>query len=644
MERNLIVLPDGTELYSGAGQVNALRSVTLTECVNSGTELTVGSVCACLLEASVFAPGGGLSLEAGAEIALYRVEDGGSRTQIGLFTLEKPTRSSPNLYSLTAYDRIARLDRDLTAWVSGLNAWPYTLYDFAGLVCAQCGLELANGSLPNGDFLIQRFSGEGITGRQLMTWIGEAAACFCRAMPDGKLEFAWYQEADVSIGPSARSGLFYYQDGFSYEDYRVEPIEKVQIRFSDKDVGVIWPGDTGEANTYTVTGNYLLATDTTDRLLPVAQAIYDALKDASYTPGKVSVPAGSGLRAGQIVTVTDGSTARRMYIMRRKREGQKDTLECTGSRRRDSVTLVNNRSYKALSGKVLDLQVGVEGLRVENADTSGKVTSLGLTVDGLSSLVSQQTNRQDTLENRMTQVQQDAYSLSVTVRGIQDSGVDQVTTREKKYTLNDNGLIISQPGKEIENRIDETGMYVSRSGIAMLQANKDGVIAHELTARNYLKIGHARLEAYGAGATACFWMRFASGQNILLGSDQTFTNNEYRTASYVTSSPLVAGETYTVSVDITPGAGVKELRPYVSGGYWSLCSLAVSGTGRQTLRKTFRAAYYPGMEPAVNPIYAQVWMYRFPNDGTVTGSTTIHRCKIEIGDTPTEWSPAPEDS
>ena len=645
MVRNLIVLPDGTALFSGATETNAIQDVTFTDCVNSGTELTIGSACANMLEASIITPNGELSISAGAEIALFKVDDSGGREKVGLFTLEKPTRSSANVYRITAYDRVSWLDKDLTMWLAGLDSWPYTLYDFAGMVCSQCGLTLANGSLPNGDFQVWKFSVEGITGRQLMAWVGEATAKFCRATTEGQIEFSWYKDAEASIGATVDTGTYYYYQGsLSYEDYRVAPIEKVQIHFSGNDVGVIWPNDTEATNTYTVTGNYLLITDTSERLLPIAQTIYDALKDVTYTPGKVSIPANADIHAGDIVTVTDANGAQvRMCIMSRKQTGQRDTLESTGSQRRDSITLVNNQSYKALSGKILNLKTSVEGLRVENADAAGKVASLGLDVDGITAQVIQQANRQDTLETQMTQIQQSAGSLSVKVQSILDNGVDRVTTKEKHYTLDDNGLKISQPGKEIENRLDETGMYVTRSGTAMLQANNNGVITTDLTVRNYLKIAHARFEAYGAGATACFWMQFASGQNILLDSGRTITNNDYNIATYVPSSPLVAGETYTISLCVTPGAGVDSYAVLLSGGSMRNADLYPHGASRQVIRAVFSAKYAAGMTPTDWAGYAQILLYRLPNDGTVAGNSTIHWCKVEIGDTPTDWSPAPED-
>ena len=58
----------------------------------------------------------------------------------------------------------------------------------------------------------------------------------------------------------------------SYEDYTTAPIDKVQIRQSDDDVGVIYPPDEAGTNALVLQGNLLLATQTADALRPVARA------------------------------------------------------------------------------------------------------------------------------------------------------------------------------------------------------------------------------------------------------------------------------------------------------------------------------------------------------------------------------------
>ena len=110
----------------------------------------------------------------------------------------------------------------------------------------------------------------------------------------------------------------------------------------------------------------------------------------------------------------------------------------------------------------------------------------------------------------MSTLQQTGDGVSIQVQNILENGVDKVTTGTG-YTFKDDGLHIQKSGEEIDNSIDNTGMYVKRGDEVMLQANKDGVIGTDMTVRNYLIIGsHARFEDYtdndGAAGTACFYV------------------------------------------------------------------------------------------------------------------------------------------
>lgn len=572
MMRSLLVLGDGTELYSGPNAVNAIQSVKITEMVNNGQELVLGSTCASMLEARIVTPGGNLTIAAGSEITVYKVDTEGQRHMVGLFTTEKPTHPSANSLNIVAYDRVTWLDKDLSMWLYNLNGWPYSLFDFAGMVCQECGLELKNEELPNGSYMIHAFSGEGITGRQLMQWVGQVAGRFCRATSDGKIEFAWYAPVEsCTIGANKAAGIvsynstgnlsfhseeitaeedgegnvtissdlisvaddgmggvqiiisepvetiLYYQGGLSFEDYAVAPVEKVQLQQNAEDVGTVYPADIAEAvNTYTITGNYLLTASTADDLVAVAQTLYEQLKNVSYTPCKVSIPAQLNICAGDIVQITDrnGKTIT-AYVMKKTQNGQKDTLECTGSTNRGSSTAVNNQKYEALVGKVLNLRMDVEGIKAENADTAGNLAAINLSLEGISSTVQTQESTVDGLRTNLTKLEQTSAGISAKVEGIQNNGVDKVST-EFGLTINESAVTIHRSGSEMTNRLNERGMYVIRdegsSGEAiMLKADADGVIATDVSVRNYLIVGsHARFEDYNNGTdaerTACFWV------------------------------------------------------------------------------------------------------------------------------------------
>ena len=136
------------------------------------------------------------------------------------------------------------------------------------------------------------------------------------------------------------------------------------------------------------------------------------------------------------------------------------------------------------------------------------------------------------------------------------------------------------------------------------------------------------------------------GKNLLLNSKRETTNNGYCIDSFRPTELFEVGEKYTVSICVTPANGVTHIQPYISRG-WSPLSipLYVNGTTRQVLSITFTFNGYNSDEVPVD-IYdnnAFVQFYRFPNDETVTGNTTLHWAKVEKGAKATDWTPAPED-
>lgn len=400
----LLVLPDGREISSGEVGKDAILSLTLTAGVNDTQELTLGSVYASMVEAELLVPEGELGLGAGEEVTLYWVE-GENREKAGIFVAEKPEKTGKGTYSLTCFDRVSRLDQDVTDWLESLDGWPYSLLDFGKLVCRHCGVELANTQIPNGDYQVKKFAARGITGRQILFWVGEAAGRFLRATPEGTLLLDWYTPAEKTVSASGED--FYYQDTLTYSDYRTAPIDRVQLRFDEKDVGTIYPPEAA-GNTYAVTGNYLLTAEDAKSLLPVAEVLYGELSGVQYTPCKLTVPSRLGIREGQILTV-ETPTGERLtaYVMGRTASRGRDTLECTGSCTRDSSTAVTSQSYKALSGKLLRLQTNVDGLTVENQDMAGRLTAITANVEGI-------TARVEKTETKVTAVQAAALAEAIT--------------------------------------------------------------------------------------------------------------------------------------------------------------------------------------------------------------------------------------
>lgn len=102
--------------------------------------------------------------------------------------------------------------------------------------------------------------------------------------------------------------------------------------------------------------------------------------------------------------------------------------------------------------------------------------------------------------------------LAVRITTLENTGVSEVTTTTG-FTFNAEGLTIYESGKDIENRLSNEGMQVSRisgdESVPILIANTDGVDALNMHSRQFLIIGdNSRFENYDNGTepnrTACF--------------------------------------------------------------------------------------------------------------------------------------------
>ena len=397
MLQPILTLPSGTELKGGSPG-SAVKSLTLHTAVNSGQEFAIGSAFSDYIEAEIWAdPGGSLQITAGDALTYYRQDDAGNHTKVGVFYAEKPTRTKRNSYKVTAYDTMSKLDADFSGWLRANQAqFPKTIWQLLQLACQRAGVALASSSLPiNGSYSVQAFYADDLTCRQIISWAAEAAGCYAHMNADGKLQFLTYTDkrSTAKITPDgASNSTAYYADSLSYEDYTVKAIEKVQIRQSDSDVGVIYPDSTTATNTYAVQGNLLLTTGTEANLKSIVQNLYNVLKNVTYTPCKVSVPSSSGLACGQIVHVKDARGREfDTYLMSATISSGKASFESVGSASRESSSAVNSQSYKNLTGKMLEIKTSVDGLEIKASDLTGKYTDLKATVDGLSSEVKKDT-------------------------------------------------------------------------------------------------------------------------------------------------------------------------------------------------------------------------------------------------------------
>lgn len=409
MFQDKFVLADGTALQSN------IVGVDWTTSSNSDSDIEPGSVCASAVEIEFWVNSdSAISVTQGTVLTYYKVykadNDLDIETKIGVFTCDKPEKTGSNKYKVTAYDNVSLLDVDVTEWLNALT-FPIAIKDFATALAAKCELELANEPRLNKDYQIQKFTGSGVNARDLMKMVCSASGCFCNADANGKLLFDWYKKNDrVIISPkksineksfrlfdvvkrslqdnvhrvliSAKSGsdtpdgIPYFANQLTFSDFVVKAIDKVQVRQSDDDVGVVYPADEQGTNALVIQGNQLLSTTSDAALRPYVKNLYDGLNNITYVPcSNIQTPETLEIKVGDIVTVSDGKNEFDTWITSVKHSGGKCTFESVGNANRNTTTAVNNVKYNSKQ-RILKISATVDGLTVKAEQTEQDISGL----------------------------------------------------------------------------------------------------------------------------------------------------------------------------------------------------------------------------------------------------------------------------
>ena len=469
---NKFVLADGTVLYDN------IVSVSWTEQVNSDSDnITPGAVCANAIDISFWVRyDDTLKIAQGTELTYYKVDDYTAvETKIGVFTCEKPEKDGGNKYKVTAYDNVTKLDIDVSDWLNSIN-FPITIEEFANSLAAKCGLTFKNVPPINGDYSVQAFTANSSTGRDLMKMVAQATGCFIRAASDGELEYAWYvTNSKLSIATNESDGLYlhktaydkenkilrdrqvvrlrtadvvyqpkstpYFSGQLAFSDFTVAAIDKVQIKQSDDDVGVIYPADAVGTNALVISANRLLVTNSDATLRPYVKNLYDRLNNMVYVPcSNIQTPETLDIRAGDIVTVTDGKREFVTWITSVKRSGNKCTFESVGSINRNTTTTVNNTSYST-ARKMLEISTSIDGLNVKASQLDTKIDTkadeLGNKIDTATRTMTEQYSElklsYDGISTRVGKVEKKTDSLGQEISNAESNMSEQYTELKQTF-------------------------------------------------------------------------------------------------------------------------------------------------------------------------------------------------------------------
>lgn len=297
--------------------------------------------------------------------------------KLGTFLLNTPAKRRINMIAVSALDKMSLFDREADAFWNGLT-YPITVGEIFAQLCTFVGVQKATTSFINSARLLDEapMAADGITAREILGWIAEAACSFARMTRDGEVELAWFGVRPVSIPMTQYFSI-------APAEYEVAQVDKLQISGSETDIGVVIGEGT---NGYQILDNPLLygATDTEVRTLGVP--IYNRLiAYAPFSPIVAAAVCDWSIQAGDIIEITLNGVPYALPIYTQTitwKGNARVTYESTGAEKRPVMTATNRRVY-AQRRAIHEVNETVNGLMRHLEDVDGNIADLELTTGGL---------------------------------------------------------------------------------------------------------------------------------------------------------------------------------------------------------------------------------------------------------------------
>ena len=345
----------------------------------------------------------------------------------------------------------------------------------------------------------------------------------------------------------------------------------------------------------------------------------------------------------------------------------------------NGTTIKSNKIYLDEQGQSLEVafnslkthvdtiqDVTIDGDLTEVIEqVQSNTTQIAANKEGISTLVSENTSRKEEIQNLDGEIESvnntlsSKYSsLEQDVSGFKTTVAETYATKQSVTDVSNNlatnysttsamNSAIQQKANEITSSVSQT--YATKQSVTDVNNN----LANNYSTTTQM---NSAIQQKANEITSSVSQTYTTksefnnlqigGKNLLLNSKRETTNNGYCIDSFRPTELFEVGEKYTVSICVTPANGVTHIHPYISGGWANISTpLYVNGTTRQVISRSFTFNGYHSDKVPVD-IYdynAFVQFYRFPNDKTVTGNTTLHWAKVEKGAKATDWTPAPED-
>ena len=452
------------------------ESLKITESLCESDELIFGECNATQFELTI----ADVTQDLTGKEFMVTVEVGGYELPMGTYIVDSFVRQADRrLKKITAYDRMRKFNVDVAEWYQKL-AFPMSLKNFRKSLCDYIGIGQVDTELPLDDMQITKtIDPEQLNGLDVIQAVCEANGCFGHINRNGLLKYHFLKKLSADNEDVERI-RFYKQSETSYENYSTVPIDRLQIRQEEGDIGVLY-GDGN--NTYVIEGNFLLYGKSSDELESIAAVTYENISDRVYKPCKITTAASPWLEIGDNIVCPTTDDLIETYCLKRTMtgiQGMMDLFESSGSIEYEENFGLQNQIIQ-LEGKAAIIKKTIEEVSVTLKDFKKDTESkFKITSDAIEA----ETKRAGEVEAALG-VRADQISLSVkNLNDYTESQIkllsDSITLKVSKGDVSNQLSVETGQIKISGNRlvIDTINFKLSANGtITCTNANLSGKIA-----------------------------------------------------------------------------------------------------------------------------------------------------------------------
>lgn len=389
-------------------------SLKITESLCSKDDLDFSSVEKNVLNISLLNFSGNINSIYNKQIQIFHVmENPAIGISLGKFTIRNVEFESDYVVNITAYDFTDLLDIDVSDWWNNLVQYPISAKNLLLSLANFCHVQV---DLPstycNHDFMINKnILVENTKGVEFLGYLQELSGCFFKFDRDGILKRISLNNTSsiehIYPGINTFPSNSLYTDNASditinenYDytkivsdvilaDYNVSKIEKVQVKGSKNDIGVIV--GTG-SNTYEIQSNPLMYGLIDNQLRMYVENILNEIKNIVYKPFQAKVRTLPYLEVGDWIQLTTyKNKIAKAPIFKRIISGPSqylDEISCKGKFNRKEIKSIN-KTINVLNQKMLEVVASVEEYSTTMTDK----------VEGLQTQVTQTASEVDIVLN-----------------------------------------------------------------------------------------------------------------------------------------------------------------------------------------------------------------------------------------------------